>query len=102
MVDEPQFIVAIAWFERGDWDEIKRLCADELHDSYDQWLTDAEEVVASKLGEGFTCEKVVLKPEDIHKRQRVLGRKVNGQDRARLAVVKLQKADRVKERRRLK
>jgi hypothetical protein len=32
----------VAWFERADWDEIKRLCADDLQDTFDEWLASAE------------------------------------------------------------
>ena len=36
--------IAIAWFAREDWAELRRLCvdADRLHERYDDWLREAE------------------------------------------------------------
>lgn len=67
--------IAVAWFLGEDWDEIKRLCVDELHDSYDDWLTDARGVLITTAAEGYSPEQVILRPADIRERERATRRK---------------------------
>jgi hypothetical protein len=52
----------VAWFDRADWSEIKRLCADDLQLTFDEWLVDAEAGVEGAAAQGFLVEKVVLTP----------------------------------------
>jgi hypothetical protein len=83
----------VAWFDRGDWDEIKRLCADDLQITFDEWLANAEAGLKSAAAEGLLVEKVVLTPGDIRQRQRATGRKVDAKGRSKLAVAKGVEAD---------
>ena len=85
--------VYAAWFERSDWKEIKRLCADDLQDTFDEWLSDAQAGVKGVAAQGFLVEKIILTPDDIRQRQSATGRKVNASDRAQLATAKGLEAD---------
>ena len=81
-------------FLREDWDEIKRLCVDELHDSYDDWLTDARRLLITTAAAGHSPEQVILRPADIRERERTPRRKVNGKARAEMVTERLGKTDR--------
>jgi hypothetical protein len=83
----------VAWFDRADWDEIKRLCADDLQLTFDEWLADAEAGVKGAAAQGVLVEKVVLTPGDLRNRQRSTGRKVNANGRMKLALAKGIEAD---------
>lgn len=85
--------VYVAWFDRGDWDEIKRLCADDLQDTFDEWLASAEAGIKGAAAEGILVEKVLVTPGDLRQRQRATGRKVDANGRMRLALVKGREAD---------
>jgi hypothetical protein len=85
--------VYVAWFDRDDWDEIKRLCVDDLQDTFDEWLVDAEAGLKGAAAQGILVEKVILTPSDIRQRQRSTGRKVDAKGRAKLAAAKGIEAD---------
>jgi hypothetical protein len=82
----------VAWFDRGDSDEIKRSSAD-LQDTFDEWLASAEAGVKGAAAQGIIVEKVVLTPGDLRQRQRATGRKVDAKGRANLAVANGIEAD---------
>lgn len=84
---------AAAWFRREEWDEVKRLCVDDLQDTFDDWLRDAEAQLAAHAAEGLLIEKVIVTPDDIRRRQRSTGRKVNANGRAKIAIHKLTQLD---------
>jgi hypothetical protein len=82
----------VAWFVSGDWDEIKRLCANDLQDTFDEWLASTEAGIAGAAAQGVLVEKVLVTP-DLRQRQLSTGRKVNANGRMRLAVAKGVEAD---------
>ena len=51
--DTPVVVTGIAWYRESDWPRVKTLFpdADELHDTYAEWLRSAESVVRH-LGRG--------------------------------------------------
>lgn len=89
---------AVAWFERSDWDEIKRLCVDDLQDTFDEWLGFAESQVTAYLAHGFFIDKIVVTPDDIREHQSATGSKVDGKGRAQIAIAKMLEADKGKTR----
>jgi hypothetical protein len=78
--------VAVAWFRREDWDEIKRLCVDDLQDTFEEWLAAAEQGADDARRNGLFMQKVEVRPEHIRKRQASTGRKVDGKGRAMIAM----------------
>lgn len=83
---------AIAWFEREDWPEIKKLTAG-LQDTFDEWLAAAEQGIADVTAQGFIVQKVILKPSDLRQQYRATGRKIDGAGRAKMAAEKLVEAE---------
>ena len=81
--------VGVAWFLRDDWEEIKRLCVDELHDTYDDWLADAREALVTAAAAGHTLEQIILRPQDIRERERATGRKVDSAARGEMVTLRL-------------
>ena len=70
--------VGVAWYREADWTRIKELFpdADQLHDSYAEWLKFAEESMKRLARTGLTVEPVVIDIDDflgwclIHSRAR--------------------------------
>jgi hypothetical protein len=83
--------VGIGWYNREDWEEIKRLCSG-LDDTYDEWLSGAEFGAAMLTAEGYKVERVVVTPQDIRDRRGSSGRRVGSKDRAAMVTEKLRKA----------
>lgn len=57
-------IVGIAWYERENYDELRRLFADgnTLPERYEDWLKLAENGINNLSGQGLTVEKVDIDP----------------------------------------
>jgi hypothetical protein len=70
--------VGVAWYREADWPRIKKLFpdADQLHETYAEWLKFAEESVKRLARSGMTVERVVIDIDDflgwclIHNRAR--------------------------------
>jgi hypothetical protein len=70
--------VGVAWYREADWPRIKELFpdADQLHDTYAEWLKFAEESMKRLARTGMTVEPVVIDIDDflgwclIHNRAR--------------------------------
>jgi hypothetical protein len=58
--------VGVAWYREADWPRIKELFpdADQLHDSYAEWLEFAEESVKRLARTGMTVEPFVIDIDD--------------------------------------
>ncbi|WP_315737763.1 MULTISPECIES: hypothetical protein [unclassified Bradyrhizobium] len=82
---EPTLEIALAWFKPEEWEDIRRICPD-LHDTYEEWLASAQEVIdtiGSRSDERIV--KVILTAAELRKWQRATGRKVDGRVRSQLA-----------------
>ena len=58
-------VVGIPWYKRKDWHALKAIFADAdaLHDSYDQWRSDARDLERGLREQGHVIERVHLEPE---------------------------------------
>src|SRR5262249_28046244 len=59
-------VVGVAWYREADWPRIKELFpdADQLHDSYAEWLKFAEDSVRRLSRSGVTVEPFVIDIDD--------------------------------------
>jgi hypothetical protein len=59
-------VLGVAWYREADWSRIKELFpdADQLHDSYAEWLKSAEESVKRLTDPGLTVERFVINIDD--------------------------------------
>ncbi|CCD89530.1 conserved protein of unknown function [Bradyrhizobium sp. ORS 285] len=81
---EHVMVLGVAWFKREEWDEVKQICPD-LHDTYDEWLADAEAVVDSLASlEGHQVVKTILTVDELRRWKRATGREVDGSAKSRL------------------
>ncbi|MGJ4953189.1 hypothetical protein [Bradyrhizobium sp. HKCCYLS20291] len=76
--------IALAWFKREEWDDIRRICPD-LHDTYDEWLVSVQKTIDELGSLNADLVKVVLTASELRKWQRATGRKVDGRVRSHLA-----------------
>jgi hypothetical protein len=77
---------AVAWFsENEDWNAIRATSTD-LQDTYDEWHRAAVKGVKAYTAQGFVIVKTPVSLDDLRKREAALGRKINSQDRAQLAI----------------
>lgn len=58
--------VGVAWYREADWSRIKELFpdADQLHDSYAEWLKSAEESVKRLARTGMIVEPYIIDIDD--------------------------------------
>jgi hypothetical protein len=58
--------VGVAWYREADWPRVKELFpdADQLHDSYAEWLKFAEESMKRLARTGMTVEPFVIDVDD--------------------------------------
>src|SRR5215813_1651621 len=59
-------VLGVAWYREADWPRVKELFpdADQLHDSYAEWLNFAEASVKRLALTGMTVEPVVIDIDD--------------------------------------
>ena len=58
----PGMVVGVAWYREADWPRVKELFpdADELHDSYAEWLQSAEDAIKQIKRTGVAAEPFVI------------------------------------------
>lgn len=80
--------IAIAWYRKDDWAELKRLCPrpDDLHDTYEEWLANAQEGLKAAGFSEHDVLKVILTPEDLREWKAANGGEINSQVRAKLVL----------------
>jgi hypothetical protein len=57
--------VGLAWYRREDYPRILEMMADrrEMHDTYDEWLRDAERLEQRLVSDGHAVTHVTIDPE---------------------------------------
>lgn len=88
MTDESNVsLVAVAWFRPEEWDQLKRVCSG-LQNTYEEWLANAEagiEGLGSPMKDHVV--KIILTADELRKRKRATGRKIDSKERSRLAML---------------
>ncbi|MFO7447820.1 MAG: hypothetical protein R6W90_15760 [Ignavibacteriaceae bacterium] len=57
-------IIGLAWYNKTDWEEWKRISEDEIEDNYEDWLISAKAAKLSMENQGYTVEEVLISPAD--------------------------------------
>ena len=88
-------VVGFAWYRPEHWQRVREISADadELHDSYLEWLQSAEGRFQELRSSGLRVEKV-----DVHSEALILwcnerGLEINGEARSRYVAERLSKLD---------
>lgn len=55
-------IIGIAWFDKNDWEEWKKISEDEIEDKYDDWLVEASLSKSELEAKGLTVKQVNISP----------------------------------------
>jgi hypothetical protein len=77
----------VAWFNRTDWEELKRLCPPgDLQDTYDEWVQNAEAGLKAQGLGPYDLEKVILTPDDLRNWLAENDGKIDGRVRSLLAI----------------
>ncbi|HEY2975644.1 MAG TPA: hypothetical protein VGJ48_24230 [Pyrinomonadaceae bacterium] len=87
-----KIVVGFAWYRPEQWQRVRDISSDAgaLEDSYEEWLSLAEQKLKELSSSGLQVEKV-----DVHSEQLILwcnerGLEVNAQARSRYAAERLQ------------
>ena len=86
-------VTGIAWFNKSDWEEWKRISEDEIEDSYEEWLDEATMVKKYLEYEGYTVEKVTITPAKFKTWCKKNSRKINSESRSGYVAELLSKAN---------
>jgi len=81
-------IVGVAWYQENDWPRIKTLFqdADQLHDSYAEWLKDTRKAIKQLEKEGCFAKQVVIDIDDLIAWCLVRGHKIDAKARTQYVV----------------
>ena len=84
----------VAWYEPDQWQHLLAVAVDrdQLEDTYDEWVEDAERVIKQFRRQGFQVVKVRAKVDELVaccQRQNI---SVNGEARSQYAAYKLQQS----------
>jgi hypothetical protein len=87
----PGMVVGVAWYREADWPRVKELFpdADELHDSYAEWLQSAEDAIKQIKRTGVAAEPFVVDIGDFLGWCLVHGRKRDAEARSEYVAQKL-------------
>jgi len=88
----PDVVVGVAWYREADWPRIKGLFpdADELHDTYAEWLRSAEGSVKALKRRGVDAKPVMIDIDAFIVWGLARGRKLDANGRAEYTTEKLQ------------
>ena len=93
--EPPPTVVGVAWYRREDWDDVRRLCdqANQLQDTYDEWLADAEDALRRLAKRGIAVKKVFIAPSEFVAWCLVRARERNAEARSEYVSDRLAKGD---------
>ena len=59
--------VGLSWYRRKNWDRLLRTLTDrdKLHDTYDEWLVDAQHGEKLVKGEGNVVKRIIVDPDEL-------------------------------------
>ena len=62
-------ILGVAWFSPHEWQKLKVVAddTDELHDTYDDWVRDAEMILREVTANGLVAKKVETTVEELQR-----------------------------------
>ena len=84
-------IIGIAWFNKVDWPEWKRISEDEIEENYEDWLIEAS-LSKSKLEEqGNEIKKVTITPSNFKNWCKKYHKKLDSSSRSQYVAELLEK-----------
>jgi hypothetical protein len=88
-------VVGFAWYRPEQWQRIREISADadDLHESYLEWLRSAEERLKEIRSMGLRAEKVDVHSEELIAWCNERGLEINGEARSSYVAEKLSKLD---------
>lgn len=62
-------VVGVPWYDEDEWGKTKKICEDpeSLHDTYQQWLSNADKATIALLRRGEPFERVKIVAQDYAK-----------------------------------
>jgi hypothetical protein len=90
--------LGIAWYKREEWSHLLEISADrdELEDTYEEWLHNAEIRLHEMAEAGINPTKVYINLDELQKWCTVQGRPLDGSARAIFTAEKLRQLDKRK------
>lgn len=84
-------VVGVAWYREEDWPRVKRQFpdADELHDSYAEWLASARDAMKAIERSSARAEPLVVNLDDLFGWCLIRGREPNAESRGEYVAEKL-------------
>ena len=91
MTNERKTVVAVAWYRAKQWQRLRSVSIDDddLEDTYEQWLHDAEQKFAELSSLGLCAEKVEVDVERLIAWCNEHGLELDGRARSRYVAEKL-------------
>ena len=92
---EEEVVVGIAWYRSKQWQRVRDIStdADDLEDTYDDWLRLAEQKLAELTAAGVRVEKVDVDSEELIVWCNERGLEINGHARSSYTAEKLRERD---------
>jgi hypothetical protein len=92
---DQEVVVGVAWYRRKQWQRVRDIStdADDLENTYEEWLRLAEQKLAELTGAGLRVEKVDLDSEELIVWCNERGLEINGQARSSYTAERLRAMD---------
>ena len=90
-MNDDQIVTGIAWYRREQWARLRELSvdADELEESYDDWLTGVQKTLVQMAVTGVQARKVDVDVDELARWCRRERRPLDSAARAAFAAVRL-------------
>ncbi|MCX5859364.1 MAG: hypothetical protein NT056_05655 [Proteobacteria bacterium] len=92
---EKTMTIGGAWYLPEQWNKLKEISVDrdDLEDTYEEWLANAEQSVAKMSAAGVTVKKIMVEIAELEAWCRAKNLKINGKSRAEFVANKMREED---------
>jgi hypothetical protein len=82
-------VTGIAWYMREQWEDFRRVSADKVEDTWEEWVENAERRIAQLKKEGVSVQKIVVDLPELQFWCRTKNRACDSSARAEYVTFKL-------------
>ena len=82
-------VTGIAWYVKDQWEVLRRVSADKVEDTWEEWVDNAERRIAELKKEGVSAQKIVVDVSELQLWCRKENRPCDSSARAEYVTFKL-------------
>ena len=86
-----KIVAAVAWYRAEDWSRWKSIAAEEMNDTYEEWLKEVRQAVLKMSLDGMEVHRVIADPDVFLQCARSKRKPITSGSRSEYAVMTFQK-----------